>query len=53
MTYTVRELIEALQKCPQCFEVFVVDRNGIPLPIEAVGIDSQFAVADLFVKEKE
>lgn len=53
MTYTVRELIEALQKCPQCFEVIVVDGFGRPAPIEAVGIDTEFETVDLFTNWKE
>lgn len=45
--YTVRELIDALQKCPEDFEVIIhTPEEGFG--IEAVGIDNEDKTVDLF-----
>lgn len=46
--YTVKELIEALEKCEQDKEVVVV-LNGVRRSIEAVGFVGECGTVDLFV----
>lgn len=45
--YTVKELIEALQKCPEDYKVIFFDGYTVH-PIEQVGIDNDEETVDLF-----
>ena len=46
--YTVKELIEALSKCPEDYEVMLVDGNGDMLYLDMVGINHEMKTVDLF-----
>lgn len=46
--YTVKELIEVLQKCPQDFEVLIRTETETS-PIETIGIDHNENTVDLFM----
>lgn len=50
MAYTVRELIEALERCPQCFEVLGCGSLGEYFSIVAVGVDVAEETVDLFAE---
>jgi hypothetical protein len=45
--FTVKELIEALQQCPEDYIVWV-STNHITSELEAVGIDNEEKAVDLF-----
>ena len=45
--YTVKELIEVLQKCPEDFEVLIRTETEVS-PIETIGIDHNKNTVDLF-----
>lgn len=45
--YTVKELIEVLQKCPQDFEVLIRTETEMS-PVETIGIDHNENTVDLF-----
>ena len=46
--YTVKELIEALQQCPEDYEVMVTDTLGDTLCLDMVGIDNEKKNVNLF-----
>ena len=46
--YTVKELIEALQQCPEDYEVSVNCMEHIWLDIEEIGINHEDKTVDLF-----
>ena len=48
--YTVKELIEALQKCPDDYKVMIYTQPGERAQIETVGIDPTAKVVDLFTE---
>ena len=46
--YTVKELIEALQQCPEDYQILMCDDDGIYFGVNAVGIDHDEETVDLF-----
>ena len=46
--YTVKELIEALSKCPDDYEVLINHTEIIWCEIEEIGIDHEEKAVDLF-----
>lgn len=46
--FTVKELIEALKKCPEDYEVLVNAQEGFS-GIEQIGIDNEEKTVDLFI----
>ena len=48
--YTVKELIEALQQCPEDYEVLINYMEHIYSPIVEVGIDHEEQTVDLFTE---
>ena len=46
--YTVKELIEVLQKCPQDFKVLIRTEAEMS-PVETIGIDHNEETVDLFM----
>lgn len=48
--YTVKELIEALQQCPEDYQVNIYAPNG-RVTIESLGIDIDNKSVDLFFSE--
>ena len=48
--YTVQELIEALQKCPRDYQIFLF-AHGLPgLELGRVGINHESETVDLFAE---
>jgi hypothetical protein len=48
--YTVQELIEALEKCPQDYEIKLIS-DGCTLALECIGIDNNDNTVCLFAPE--
>ena len=48
--YTVKELIEALQKCPEDYNVMIYTKPGEGPQIKSIGIDPTAKVVDLFTE---
>lgn len=46
--YTVKELIEALQQCPQDYEIALIESDGNDCYLKTVGIDHDTKTVDLF-----
>jgi hypothetical protein len=47
-TYTVRELIEALDKCPKSYKVTFCPDSGILVGADMLGIDGTRKIITLF-----
>lgn len=48
--YTVKELIEALKKCPKDYRVMVADKNFYLENVESVGIKNDNEIVNLFLE---
>jgi hypothetical protein len=48
--YTVQELIEALEKCPKDYPIFIHGDDFFCSEITAVGIDNNEGTVDIFTE---
>jgi hypothetical protein len=46
--YTVKELIETLQQCPEDYEVMLVDTLGDWFSIDTLGVNNDTKTVNLF-----